>query len=194
MVLVLGLLVTSAAVWFIFSSGRHARRLEGANARLDKTLGALNTANDELSAALNNMVLGFVMFDSQGRVAVYNQRYIEMYGLSRDVVKPGCSLIQLLEHRAAIGNLKDDPERYAAALLAELSNDSRAIIQAVVQLANSLGLRTTAEGVETQGESDYLKRAGCTEAQGFLFGKAGPPHYVQALLRPAGQKERSSMA
>ena len=121
MVLVLGLLVTSAAVWFIFSSGRHARRLEGANARLDKTLGALNTANDELSAALNNMVLGFVMFDSQGRVAVYNQRYIEMYGLSRDVVKPGCSFIQLLEHRAAIGNLKDDPKRYAATLLAELS-------------------------------------------------------------------------
>jgi EAL domain-containing protein (putative c-di-GMP-specific phosphodiesterase class I) len=73
-------------------------------------------------------------------------------------------------------------------------NDSRAIIQAVVQLANSLGLRTTAEGVETQGESDYLKRVGCTEAQGFLFGKAGPPQHVQALLRPAGQKERSSMA
>jgi EAL domain-containing protein (putative c-di-GMP-specific phosphodiesterase class I) len=73
-------------------------------------------------------------------------------------------------------------------------NDSRAIIQAVVQLASSLGMRTTAEGVETQGESDYLKRAGCTEAQGFLFGKAGPPKYAQALLRSAGQKERSSMA
>ena len=81
MVLVLGPLVTSGAVWFIFSSGRHARHPEGANARLDKTLSALNTANDELSAALNNMVLGFVMFNSQGRVAVYNQRYIEMYGL-----------------------------------------------------------------------------------------------------------------
>ena len=52
---------------------------------------------------------------------MHNQRYIEMYGLSRDVVKPGCSLLQLLEHRAAIGNLKDDPKRYAAALLAELS-------------------------------------------------------------------------
>ena len=73
-------------------------------------------------------------------------------------------------------------------------NDSRAIIQAVVQLASSLGMKTTAEGVETQGESDYLKRAGCTEAQGFLFGKAGPPKYAQALLRSAGQKERSSMA
>jgi EAL domain-containing protein (putative c-di-GMP-specific phosphodiesterase class I) len=73
-------------------------------------------------------------------------------------------------------------------------NGSRAIIQAVVQLASSLGMKTTAEGVETQGESDYLKRAGCTEAQGILFGKAGPPKYAQTLLRPAGQRERSSMA
>ena len=121
MVLVLGLLVTSAAVSFIWISGRHAKHLQVANAELDKTLGALNIANDELSAALNNMVLGFVMFDAQGRVAVHNQRYLEMYGLSRNVVKPGCSLLQLLEHRAAMGNLKDDPKRYAAALLAELS-------------------------------------------------------------------------
>jgi EAL domain-containing protein (putative c-di-GMP-specific phosphodiesterase class I) len=44
-----------------------------------------------------------------------------------------------------------------------------------VQLASSLGMKTTAEGVEMQGESDYLKRTGCTEAQGILFGKAGPP-------------------
>ena len=77
-------------------------------------------------------------------------------------------------------------------LLAE--TNSRAIIQAVVQLASSLGMKTTAEGVETQGESDYLRRAGCTEAQGFLFGEAGPPRYAEALLRSAGPKERSTMA
>jgi EAL domain-containing protein (putative c-di-GMP-specific phosphodiesterase class I) len=47
--------------------------------------------------------------------------------------------------------------------------DSRAIIQAVAQMAGSLGLKTTAEGVETEGELDYLKRVGCTEAQGYLF-------------------------
>src|SRR6185369_17529768 len=60
-------------------------------------------------------------------------------------------------------------------------NDSRAIIQAVVQLASSLGMKTTAEGVETQGESDYLRRAGCTEAQGFLFGKARSEEHTSEL-------------
>jgi len=69
-------------------------------------------------------------------------------------------------------------------------SDSRAIIQAVVQLANSLGLQTTAEGVESQGEVDYLKRVGCTEAQGYLFGKAVPPKDINSLLnRQAAQSK-----
>jgi EAL domain-containing protein (putative c-di-GMP-specific phosphodiesterase class I) len=61
--------------------------------------------------------------------------------------------------------------------------DSRAIIRAVVDLASSLGKDTTGEGVETQGEVDYLKRVGCTEAQGYLFGKAMPAKEVYALLK-----------
>jgi EAL domain-containing protein (putative c-di-GMP-specific phosphodiesterase class I) len=61
--------------------------------------------------------------------------------------------------------------------------DSRAIIRAVVDLASSLGKDTTGEGVETQGEVDYLKRVGCTEAQGYLFGKAMPAKEVYDLLK-----------
>ena len=52
--------------------------------------------------------------------------------------------------------------------------DCRAIISAVSQLAISLGIETTAEGVETQEELDYLKRSGCTEGQGHFFSKARP--------------------
>jgi EAL domain-containing protein (putative c-di-GMP-specific phosphodiesterase class I) len=52
-----------------------------------------------------------------------------------------------------------------------------------VDLASSLGKETTGEGVETQGEVDYLKRVGCTEAQGYLFGKAVPAKEVSALLK-----------
>jgi EAL domain-containing protein (putative c-di-GMP-specific phosphodiesterase class I) len=50
-------------------------------------------------------------------------------------------------------------------------------------MARSLGLKTTAEGVETQGELGYLRRVGCTEAQGYLFSKAVPAKEVHALLR-----------
>ena len=68
------------------------------------------------------MSQGLVMFDSQERVVVCNDFYIDMYGLSRDVVKPGCSLIDLLRHRVATGgNLNRDPDQYRLELLRGLT-------------------------------------------------------------------------
>jgi diguanylate cyclase (GGDEF)-like protein len=51
------------------------------------------------------------------------------------------------------------------------SKDSLAILCSVVGLARTLGIVTTAEGVETQNQLDVLKTEGCTEAQGFLFSR-----------------------
>jgi diguanylate cyclase (GGDEF)-like protein/PAS domain S-box-containing protein len=59
--------------------------------------------NVHLDAALNNMRQGLVMFDKNNRLVVVNQRYIEMYGLSPDSVKPGCTLRDVLQQRAASG-------------------------------------------------------------------------------------------
>ncbi len=46
-----------------------------------------------LDMALNNMTQGVVMFDRAGRLVVCNKRYLEMYGLSPDIVKPGAKLV-----------------------------------------------------------------------------------------------------
>jgi diguanylate cyclase (GGDEF)-like protein len=121
MALIFCLFVTAIAAAYIWATGRHGQRLQTANTRLDQTLGTLNTVNDELSAALNNMVQGFIMFDAKERIAVYNERYIEMYGLSRDIVKPGCSLLELLEHRVTVGNLKVPPQLYHDDLMSQLA-------------------------------------------------------------------------
>jgi len=67
--------------------------------------------------ALNNMTQGVVMFDATGRLVVCNNRYIELYGLPRDVVKPGAKLIDVVRLRAKSGNLPSDPEKYCADLL-----------------------------------------------------------------------------
>jgi len=45
---------------------------------------------------------------------------------------------------------------------------SRSIIRFLVQLSRELGLRTVAEGVETEDQLTFLKEAGCDEIQGFL--------------------------
>jgi len=54
---------------------------------------------------------------------------------------------------------------------AEVNEDSRAIVKAVVALGRSLDVPVLAEGVETAGQLSILEEEGCTEAQGFLFGR-----------------------
>jgi len=49
-----------------------------------------------------------------------------------------------------------------------------AIVCAVANLGRSLDIVTTAEGVETEEQLELLRAAGCTQAQGYLFGRAGP--------------------
>lgn len=56
----------------------------------------------------------------------------------------------------------------------ETSADARAIVDAVVKLAQALGLKVVAEGVETEQQQEILRRLGCNELQGFLFAKPMP--------------------
>ena len=49
--------------------------------------------------------------------------------------------------------------------------DSLAIVQSIADLAPKLGMRTTAEGVETEGDLIQVRKAGCIEGQGYYFGR-----------------------
>jgi len=69
------------------------------------------------SMVLNNMTQGVVLFDAQERVLVVNDRYVEMYGLSPDVVKPGCTLMELIQNRITTGSLNIDPEKYRTEIM-----------------------------------------------------------------------------
>jgi diguanylate cyclase (GGDEF)-like protein len=62
----------------------------------------------------------------------------------------------------------------------ETRGDSLAIIKAVIGLGQSLGMSTTAEGVETQEQLDAVRAQGCNEMQGFLF---SPPISAEAVTR-----------
>jgi diguanylate cyclase (GGDEF)-like protein len=53
----------------------------------------------------------------------------------------------------------------------ESSADARAVVDAVVKLAQALGLKVVAEGVETEAQHQILRSFGCHELQGFLFAR-----------------------
>jgi methyl-accepting chemotaxis protein len=74
-----------------------------------------------LNTALNNMSQGVVMFDANERLVICNDRYMEMYNLSRDVVKPGCTLLDVIKHRIGTESLTKNAEEYRAELIAAVT-------------------------------------------------------------------------
>jgi EAL domain-containing protein (putative c-di-GMP-specific phosphodiesterase class I) len=64
-------------------------------------------------------------------------------------------------------------------------DDSMAIVRAVAGLGRSLGIVTTAEGVETEEQLELLRREGCTQAQGYLFSPPRPAAEVERMLSDA---------
>ena len=72
-------------------------------------------------AAISNMSQGLLMFDSDARLVLCNNRYIEMYGLSHDIIKPGCSLRDLMQHRKDKGVFSGDIERRCEEVVATMS-------------------------------------------------------------------------
>jgi diguanylate cyclase (GGDEF)-like protein len=72
-------------------------------------------------SAVNNMSQGLIMFDSAERLSMRNQRYLDMYDLSADIVKPGCTLLELLEYRTAKKTFAWNAQQYRIELLAQLA-------------------------------------------------------------------------
>ena len=80
----------------------------------------------QLDIALDNMSQGLVMFDAAGRLVVSNDRYRQIYNLPSDLVKPGCSVLDLLKYRAAIGTFTGNPDEYVRDLLATIAQGKTA--------------------------------------------------------------------
>jgi PAS domain S-box-containing protein len=77
----------------------------------------------QLDVALNNMSQGLCLFDSNSRLVLCNQRYLEIYSLRAETVRPGCTFRDLLERRKQAGTFTGDPVRDAAEALASVGRE-----------------------------------------------------------------------
>ena len=80
-----------------------------------------------------------------------------------------------------VDTLKID-RSFIAALGREGGGQAEAIVRLIVQLSGTMGMRTLAEGVETEQQCAVLRACGCEVAQGFLRGPAVEPAALRALL------------
>ena len=74
-----------------------------------------------IRSALNSMTQGLCMFDSDARLVLCNERYIEMYGLRSEQVMRNTPLRQLLLDRTAAGTFAGDPDAYVAECLKQVA-------------------------------------------------------------------------
>ncbi len=86
---------------------------------------ALRKTNARFDAALANMANGLSMFDADGKLLVWNHRFIELYGMSPDVVKAGAGVTTIIAHRKQVAGLDLDVNAYVAGIRQELLDNGR---------------------------------------------------------------------
>jgi diguanylate cyclase (GGDEF)-like protein len=106
--------------------------------------------------AVNNMTQGLLLFDAAGHLVMYNERYLDMFEGSRNVVRPGCTLRELVQHRKDTGTFHGDVDAYCAGFLKEfergapgtiLIETGRRTIEMRYQPLSQGGWVTTAEDI-----------------------------------------------
>ncbi|KRQ93052.1 hypothetical protein CQ10_36100 [Bradyrhizobium valentinum] len=75
----------------------------------------------QLSIAVNNIPQGLVLYDASARIIICNQPYLDMFGLSPDVAKPGCTIQRLIAHRKETGSFDGDVDEFCNAIIQKVS-------------------------------------------------------------------------
>jgi diguanylate cyclase (GGDEF)-like protein len=120
----------------------------------------LQAQNVRFDIAINNMTQGLLLFDSSQQLIVCNQRFIEMYGLSPHVVKPGCSFRDLIVHRKEAGSFKGDVDGYCSSVLRNvgLGNITHKIVETVDGRSIQIVSQPLADGGWVATHEDITER------------------------------------
>jgi len=89
----------------------------------------LTLEKQRLDKAVNNMTQGLLLFDASRRLVICNHRYLDMYGLSPQVIKPGASFREIIEHRRDTGSFVGDADEYIETTLREIGHGKITVIE-----------------------------------------------------------------
>jgi EAL domain-containing protein (putative c-di-GMP-specific phosphodiesterase class I) len=76
---------------------------------------------------------------------------------------------------------------FVTKLTRQASAPENAIVAAIIQLGDTLGLHTVAEGIETADQAEMIREYGCTSGQGFLLARPAPASEITSLLAAGSQ-------
>jgi diguanylate cyclase (GGDEF)-like protein len=107
---------------------RQRQDIEELNLMLHQSQRIQAQEKQRLATAVNNMTQGLLLFDSSQRLVVCNQRYIEMYGLSPEVVKPGCSFREIIAHRKATGSFAGDVDEHCDLVVRNMGQRTTSVL------------------------------------------------------------------
>ncbi|MDB5567509.1 MAG: diguanylate cyclase [Tardiphaga sp.] len=151
-------LVATASVSALIVAGlllliiRHIRRQSRA-AQAQLTL-----EKNRLDTAIDNMTQGLLLFDAQACVVICNQRYIDMYGLSREVIKPGRPFREVIAHRKATGSFAGDVDAYVDSVMRGVGRPSVTTMQTADGRSIQISSRPVADGGWVATHEDITER------------------------------------
>jgi diguanylate cyclase (GGDEF)-like protein/PAS domain S-box-containing protein len=122
---------------------------------------------------------GVAMEDAPAAIAVMDRLHGRGIRMSIDDFGTGYSSLSYLK-RFKVYKLKIDQS-----FVRDIGEDpeDRAIVVAIISLAKGLGLKTIAEGVETEAQLAFLREHGCDEVQGYYFSQPKPADAFEAFVR-----------
>jgi diguanylate cyclase (GGDEF)-like protein len=133
-----------------------------------------------------------VMQDTEAAIRVLERLREIGVELSVDDFGTGHSSLSYLT-RLPISALKID-QSFVQAIQGTGQSDEGIVAQAIISLAHNLRLKVVGEGVETAAQSEFLKRHGCDEVQGYYFGRPMPAGEFERFAESRGSRRAPTRA
>ncbi len=81
----------------------------------------LEAEKQRVETALDNMTQGLVLYDAEARIAMFNQRFVDLLGLSDEVIRPGCSFRDAMAHCRERGSFESGIDQFCATVIANVA-------------------------------------------------------------------------